>query len=133
MHLNGEELRPLAGTTTPTIVAFNNQPGFNQNVAILNRPITTNPQMEFRKRLKLLYPAGFVASISFLFFITNLSMFILLEKYDIQIKRYNTINSLFVSKYVELVSLTNMIYALLAFLTSKHFTSHFYIQKSLEF
>ena len=76
----------------------------------------------FEKRLNETYNQQFVKIISSIFLISNLIIFYLEVSYSIKLanERYNSYNSLFVSKYIAYTALANMIYASIAFLTSKN-------------
>jgi hypothetical protein len=135
MNQHPEELHPLASQSQNEHQTPASNPHQPPQVGVQYAPNNVYPatitfyqvqpggpdaRQELTRRLKENYPTVFVAVISHLMLVTNITLFILVGFYNIKLNNeFNTINAMFVSKYVATVSLTNTLYALLALITSK--------------
>jgi hypothetical protein len=97
------------------------------------QPMAIDARHEFTRRLRERFPARYVATHVCLMLIANIVMLCLVIFFNIQINsNYNTINSMYVSKYVATVSSANIVYALMALITS-NLEFFFHIFSSLLF
>jgi hypothetical protein len=123
-----EELQPLAPPAQQnyphqapqSIVHYNPNNVYPAAVTFYQvQPGGPDAKLEFLRRLRQNYPITFVAVLSPVMLVINLALFFLVAFYNIKLNNdFNTINAMFVSKYVATVSLTNSVYAVLALITS---------------
>lgn len=126
--MSGGELRPLSQPSAPPlpqdyVVTYNNE--VYPRVAIQQQQTTgqqINRRAEFRRCLQLTYPSKFVGIISSIFLILNLGIafIILVHKVTFETS-HNWLDSIFVTKYALLLSFSNILYSVLALISSKNF------------
>ena len=102
-------------------VAYNANSSAYPQVAVIQLSLGPNARHEFIQRLNQLYPLAFVAIVSSLLLFSNTALLILIASYNITLNiSNNTLNSMFISKYSLLVSVSNIGFSLLALVTSKN-------------